>query len=105
MAYIALAEFSSVVQSPPAAWAVAALIGLPFGLSAFFSAFLFLFAGRTSTFSGLVNRLSSLLAGTAATLLFAFFFGGAWPKALDWVSLSLILLAVALLWRAETRER
>lgn len=101
----ALGEFARVVSNPPEGWWLAALVGLPFGLSAFFSVFLFMFQGRTSTFSGLVNRLASLLAGTLSTLLFAFFFGGKWPRGLDWISLALILAAVALLARAEAKDR
>ena len=37
--------------------------GIPFGIVAFFSVFIFLFRGRTATFAGLVNRLTSLLSG------------------------------------------
>jgi len=101
----ALLEFSRVVGNPPAGWEIAALIGLPFGIAGFFSVFLFMFQGRTSTFAGLVNRLSSLLAGTASTLLFALFFGGKWPRALDWFSFALILGAVGFLARAELKDR
>ena len=104
-AHPALAEFARALGNPPPGWKLAVLCGLPFGLAAFFSVFLFMFQGRTSTFAGLVNRLTSLLAGTAATLAFAFFFGGKWPKAIDWASLLLILAAVALLARAEMKDR
>ncbi|HOX23538.1 MAG TPA: hypothetical protein PLL10_08745, partial [Elusimicrobiales bacterium] len=44
-------------------WGIAA--GMPYGIAAFFSVFLFMFKGRTATFAGLVNRLTSLVAGTA----------------------------------------
>jgi drug/metabolite transporter (DMT)-like permease len=101
----ALLEFARVIGSPPEGWATAVLIGLPFGIAGFFSVFLFMFQGRTSTFAGLVNRLSSLLAGTLATLLFAVLFGGKWPKPVDWLSFALILLAVACLARAEIKDR
>lgn len=88
---------------PHPSWVGAVAAGVPFGAGAFFSAFLFLFAGRTSTFSGLVNRLSSLLAGTAATIAYAVLFGGKWPSAFDWGSFALILVAVYFLGRAERK--
>jgi hypothetical protein len=82
----------------------AVLSGIPFGAVAFFSVFIFLFKGRTATFAGLVNRLTSLLAGTAATLLIYVLFGGALPTVRDWLSLGFILIAVAFLTRAERRR-
>lgn len=97
--------FVNAVRHPPASWLWAVVIGLPFGISAFFSVFLFMFEGRTSTFSGLVNRLASLLAGTFSTLLFALIFGGKWPKPMDWVSFALILVAVYFLWSAEMKKK
>lgn len=84
-----------------AVWATVA--GGAFGIVAFFSVFIFLFRGRSATFVGLVNRLVSLVAGTAATLLSALLFGGKWPQLTDWVSLGFILVAVAFLARAEQR--
>jgi hypothetical protein len=63
-----------------------------------------MFKGRTATFAGLVNRLTSLVAGTTSTLAFAVAFGGRLPKTQDWVSLGLILVAVAFLTRAERRR-
>jgi hypothetical protein len=81
----------------------ATLAGGAFGVVAFFSVFIFLFRGRSATFVGLVNRLVSLVAGTAATLLSALLLGGAWPAMTDWVSLGFILVAVAFLARAEQR--
>lgn len=101
----ALMGFRDVVHTPPDSWLWAVILGVPFGFSAFFSLALFMFQGRTSTFAGLVNRLTSLLAGTFSTLLFAFFFGGRWPKPLDWVSLGLILVAVGCLAQAERKDR
>lgn len=94
-------QFTLAIQYPPPLWLWVVLAGVPFGFSAFFSVFLFMFEGRTSTFSGLVNRLSSLLAGTFSTLLFALIFSGNWPKATDWISLGLILCAVGFLAKAE----
>lgn len=95
---------AEVFHQPHPLWLWAMAAGLPFGVGAFFSAFLFLFQGRTSTFAGLVNRLSSLIAGTASTLIFAAIFGGSWPSMIDWAALSLILIAVWFLARAEGRR-
>jgi hypothetical protein len=82
----------------------AALAGVPFGLIAFFSVFLFLFHGRTATFAGLVSRLTSLLAGTVATVATATFFGGPWPDRYEWASVGALLVSVAFLARAERRR-
>jgi len=82
----------------------AILAGVPFGLVAFFSVFIFLFKGRTATFAGLVNRLTSLLAGVTATLIFAVAFGGRFPNARQWASVGLIGIAVYFLARAEKRR-
>jgi hypothetical protein len=71
---------------------------------AFFSVFIFMFKGRTATFAGLVNRLTSLIAGTTATLVFGLVFGGRLPGLTDWVSLCFILGAVAFLTIAERRR-
>ena len=84
-------------------WA-AILSGIPYGLVAFFSVFLFMFQGRTATFAGVVNRLTSLLAGTTATLLLAWFWKQKPPSLQDWASLLFILVAVAFLTRAERRR-
>ena len=82
----------------------AILAGVPFGLAAFFSVFLFMFKGRNGTFSTLVNRLASLIAGTAATLIYHYGFGGKFPSTHEWISLSLILIAVGFLVKAELRR-
>jgi hypothetical protein len=63
-----------------------------------------MFKGRTATFAGLVNRLTSLVAGTTATLVVWGFLGGAPPKIQDWLSLSLIFVAVYFLTRAEKKR-
>jgi hypothetical protein len=78
--------------------------GAPYGLVAFFSVFLFMFKGRTATFAGLVNRLTSLLAGTASTLLLMWFFRLRPPAVTDWVSFAFIMVAVVFLARAEQRR-
>ena len=91
-------EFGRAVRQPDG-WAI--LSGVPYGTVAFFSVFIFMFKGRTATFAGLVNRLTSLLAGTTATLLLFLFFGMSFPSAQDWVSVAFILIAVYFLGRAE----
>jgi hypothetical protein len=96
-----VADFRAAVVAPDP---IALLSGIPFGLVAFFSVFLFMFKGRTATFAGLVNRLTSLVAGTVATLLMAFVFGTRLPSGKDWLSLGFILVAVAFLSRAERRR-
>lgn len=44
--------------------------GLPYGIAAFFSVFLFMFPGKTQTFAVLTNRLASLAAAPLATACF-----------------------------------
>jgi len=78
--------------------------GLPYGLVAFFSVFLFMFKGRTATFAGLVNRLTSLIAGTTATLILAWFWAQKPPAVTEWVSFFFILVAVGFLSRAEMKR-
>jgi len=94
-------EFRSAITSP--SWD-AVISGIPWGIVAFFSVFLFMFQGRTATFAGLVNRLVSLVAGTTATLLLAIFFGQRPPKMQDWVAFGFILVAVGFLSRAEKKR-
>lgn len=91
------------ITPPHPAWPGAMLAGGAFGIVAFFSVFIFLFKGRSATFVGLVNRLVSLVAGTAATLISALVFGGTLPTSTDWISLGFILIAVVFLTRAERR--
>jgi hypothetical protein len=98
-------EVAFSLLDPPSNWQWALLIGIPFGGAAFFSVFLFMFEGRTSTFGALVNRCSSLFAGTISTLLFAYFFGGKWPSAQDWMAFGVLLAAVLLLARSERRSQ
>jgi drug/metabolite transporter (DMT)-like permease len=85
-------------------WGWAILAGTAFGAVAFFSVFIFMFKGRTATFAGLVNRLTSLIAGTAATLIFFYSFGGKFPAVEDWISLVFILIAVAFISKAEKKR-
>ncbi len=85
-------------------WYWGVLAGMAFGAVAFFSVFIFMFKGRTATFAGLVNRLTSLVAGTTSTLLFALFFGGHFPSILDWIALIFIFTAVGFMAKAERRR-
>ncbi|MGH2569827.1 MAG: hypothetical protein ACRDGR_01290 [bacterium] len=97
-------SYREAIRTPHAMWKEATISGLPFGAAAFFSVFLFLFQGRTATFAGLVNRLTSLIAGTAATLVFHWGFGGSFPALWDWISLGLILVAIGFLTASERRR-
>lgn len=100
-----ITNFHETFSSPHPAWMLAAIAGLPFGFAAFFSVFLFMFEGRTSTFAGLVNRLASLLAGTFSTLFFALAFGGKWPGKVDWLAFACIIIAVLFLGLAERKKQ
>jgi drug/metabolite transporter (DMT)-like permease len=90
--------------SPSRFWPGDILAGTAYGFVAFFSVFIFMFKGRTATFAGLANRLTSLVAGTAATLLFAVLFQGNFPMPEDWLSLVFIFIAVAFMSRAEAKR-
>lgn len=85
-------------------WPMVVAAGGVFGIVAFASVFIFMFKGRTATFAGLSNRLTSLIAGTVATLLFALLFGGKYPKPEDWLALVFIFIAVGFMTRAETKR-
>ena len=99
---ITLFRKSITEVSPMWGWAV--LSGTAFGIVAFFSVFLFMFKGRTATFAGLVNRLTSLTAGTVATLISALLLGARYPKLQDWLSLFFILVSVGFLSFAERKR-
>ncbi len=99
-----VAGFVASIQSPLPTWMWASLSGVAFGIVAFFSVFIFMFKGRTATFAGLVNRLTSLVAGTTATLLGWAFFRSKFPSLQNWVSLGFVLVAVAFLTRAERKR-
>ncbi len=94
---------ASIINIDPL-WGWAVLSGTAFGIVAFFSVFLFMFKGRTATFAGLVNRLTSLTAGTVATLISALILGTKYPKFQDWLSLVFILIAVGFLTVAERKR-
>ncbi len=97
-------DFRGAINEPLPRWSGAVVAGMAFGVVAFFSVFLFMFRGRTATFAGLVNRLTSLIAGTVSTLLFAVGWGGRMPAKEDWVALACILIAVAFLSVAERKR-
>jgi drug/metabolite transporter (DMT)-like permease len=96
--------FHDSFVNPNSFWFWAIVSGMAYGMVAFFSVFIFMFKGRTATFAGLVNRLTSLVAGTAATLVSAIAFAGKFPKSQDWISLVFILIAVGFLSRAERKR-
>lgn len=97
--------FAEAVLNPdPSWWYWGVVAGVAFGIVAIFSVFLFMFKGRTATFSGLVNRLTSLIAGTVSTLIFAAVFGGKWPVPLDWVVFLFIVIAVVFMGIAEKKR-
>ncbi|HAT73131.1 MAG TPA: hypothetical protein DCS63_09975 [Elusimicrobia bacterium] len=98
-------QFSDAAKNPTPKWLLTIGAGLPFGAAAFFSVFLFMFKGRTATFAGLVNRLTSLIAGTAATILvFWLIPGQKAPKAEDWIGLTLMFIAIYFIGRAEKKR-
>ncbi len=99
------AKFSHALVSPHSYWFPAGLSGLFYGMVAFFSVFIFMIRGRTATFAGLANRLTSLIAGTTATLFSCVLFSTPWPSWIDWASFGFILFAVFLLARAEKKQK
>ena len=99
-----ITQFVGAIATPKPHWGWAFLSGTSFGIVAFFSVFIFMFKGRTATFAGLVNRLTSLVAGTTSTLVVWAVLGGKPPKPQDWLSLGLILVAVYFLTLAEKKR-
>ncbi|MBI4051916.1 MAG: hypothetical protein HY400_05365 [Elusimicrobia bacterium] len=96
--------FVGAITHPQPLWQWAVLSGVAYGMVAFFSVFIFMFKGRTATFAGLVNRLTSLIAGTVSTLVVYLVLKGKFPKVQDWISLAFILTAVAFLSLAERKR-
>lgn len=96
--------FKEAFIVPSIHWRWEIIAGVFFGAQAFLSVFLFMFKGRTATFSGLVNRLTSLIAGTASTLVVHFALGGRFPDQKDWLSLVFIFIAVGFLSVAEKKR-
>lgn len=104
-ASLLLAQFRDAITNPAPNWILAVTLGgFPYGCVAFFSVFIFMFQGRTATFAGLVNRLTSLLAGTTATLITWAALGGKLPKPQEWLSMTFILIAVGFLTVAERKR-
>ena len=99
-----MALFNKAIRDPKPLWAWAIFAGGFYGLVAFCSVFIFIFKGRTATFAGLVNRLTSLMAGTAATIVSWKFLSGKFPTNEEWYSLGLILVAVGFLTFSERRR-
>ena len=99
-----VAAFHAAVATVHDQWLPSMLAGAVYGMVAFFSVFIFMFKGRTATFAGLVNRLTSLVAGTTATLISYFVYGGRFPSTADWASLGLIFVAVGFLTLAEKKR-
>ncbi len=97
-------QFQQAVSQPHEKWFSAVWAGIPYGIGAFFSVFLFMFQGRTATFAGLTNRLTSLIAGTIATLVVWQWIGNRAPNWLDWGALAFILIAVYFLGLGEKRR-
>lgn len=103
-----IAPFAKALVDPNPAcqewWLLAVIFGAAYGILAFFSVFIFMFKGRTATFSSLANRLTSLIAGTVSTLVFAIVFGGKYPSIINWISFGLIILAVGFMSKAEKKR-
>jgi hypothetical protein len=99
-----VANFQGAFSTPHKDWLKAALAGIPYGIGAFFSVFLFMFKGRTATFAGLVNRLTSLIAGTIATLIVFLLMAQKPPAKEDWLGLLLIFIAIYFLGLAEKKR-
>ena len=99
-----LNAYKTAFTNPNSLWPWEIIGGTAFGMVAFFSVFIFMFKGRTATFAGLVNRLTSLVAGTTATLVVHFMLGGKMPNQEDWISLLFILIAVGFLTAAEKKR-
>lgn len=98
-------QFVNAVFQPSPHWMSAALSAIPYSLIAFLSVFLFLYPGKTATFTGVLNRLVSLLGGTASSLVLFLFFSGNFPPLVDWISLAFILGAIGFLAWADKLDR
>ncbi len=99
-----VANFQGAFSMPHKDWLKAAMAGIPYGAGAFFSVFLFMFKGRTATFAGLVNRLTSLIAGTIATLIVFLLMAAKPPEKEDWLGLLLVFIAIYFLGLAEKKR-
>lgn len=95
-------DFSAGFRHPSL---IAILIGVPYGFGAFFSVFLYLYKGGTATFNITLNRMTSLIAGTTATLLFWLVFDGKPVKAHQWMALAIVFVAIGFLAWASFRRQ
>ena len=96
-----ISVMAKAVFSPtPHWWYWAILAGMAFGIVSFFSVFIFMFKGRTATFAGLVNRITSLIA----PLPFGLRFWGNYRFLREWGGLGLIFVAVGFMARAEKKR-
>lgn len=83
---------------------LAIMSGIPFGLVAFASVFLFMFKGRNGVFGALANRATSLMAGTVGnTLLWYPLLIQDSPKYDEFIGLGLVLCSVVFIGWAEYR--
>jgi hypothetical protein len=90
-------EFSQTIANPNTHWIEASFAGTPYGFVAIFSVFLFLYPGKSATFTGVTNRLVSLIGGTASSLILYLAFDAPFPPLEDWYALAFILLAIIFL--------
>lgn len=81
------------------------LSGIPYGVIAFVSVFIFMYQGRSATFAGVLNRVTSLIAGVGATLTVHFWFNLPKPKRPDWIAIGFVLVAVYFLAVAEKKRK
>ena len=80
-------------------------VGIPFGIAAFPSVFLYLYKGGTATFNTTINRLTSLVAGMTASLAFSLIFSLPYDKAHQWYAMIVIFIAIGFLgWAGKRRE-
>ncbi len=99
-------QYVRSISDPHPQWFSAAVSGLPYGFIAFLSVFLFLFPGKSATFTGVLNRVVSLLAGTTSSLILYLFFGGVFPPNEDWIALAFIVGSILLLaWGHQNAKR
>ncbi len=102
--FAAIVDLHRSVVAPNPNWPWALIIGLVYGMVAFFGVFIFMFKGRTATFAGLAYSQTSLAAGTIATLAAYFLLHLPFPTVRDWLSLALIAVAFTFLGLAERKR-
>lgn len=90
------AGYDMMVTESKFAWAAIG-VGVLYGLVMFPSVFLYLHKKGSATFNVTVNRLTSLIAGTVATLIYWIGFGGKPVETIDWIALGIIVTAILFL--------